>query len=261
MAKAEMLQKLKSIEAEGKQKEVEDRLLKIALYPVRDFVEGPDRCVTFRRLIYLKQLIKDIDLGLSKQSSSTYTDDLCHLLLYLNFNSYYFLTYTTDKISNEIREHSTLPLQVEKLYFWIKRLNQTPVKPGFVLKPDRASIQDQLGIWLTEEAHFIEKKKQLTFMMPPAEPIGKGENFKVKTILSVPQLAYLIRLLKEVGLITNQNQMELLRFFSQHFSSARNQNVSSESLRIKYYTVERSSARSVEEILDRLIVYSKKEKR
>ena len=260
MARKEIIENLKLIEAEAKEKELDSTLLNILLYPAKDFVDDPSkRNVTFRRLIYLKQLTRDLIMILRKQTKATYTDDVCLHLFYLNFNSYYFLTYTTDKISNEVRELTTLVDQVERLSFWIKLLNQNQVKPGFALKTERLSIQEQLGIWLSEEIHFIEKKKQLTFMMPPSMPLAKTESFKVNTILSVPQLAYLIRLSKEAGLITNQNQTELLRFFAEHFSSAKNKNVSSESLRVKYYSVERSSVRSVETILERMVAYSKKE--
>lgn len=201
-----------------------------------------------------------MDPLLKKETSEDYTDDVFGLMFYLNFNTFYFLTFATNKISKEVKELSILVHQVERLSFWVKLLNQNQVKPGFALKHDRPSIQEQLSTWLSEELHFIEKKKQLTLMLQPSGPLGKAERFKVNTILSVPQLAYSIRLLKEAGIITNQNQTELIRFFSQYFSTPRNKNLSSESLRIKYYNNDRSSVRFVQEILDKLMEHTKKEK-
>lgn len=258
MAGKEILHNLEILEEQAKQKNVDTELMRIALFPVKDFATEPlKKSISFRRLIYLKQLVKDLKFTLKDKTNETYSDDVFGLLFYLNFNTYFFLTYTTDKISEEVKEQTTLGNQVERLSFWVKLLNQNQVKPGFALKHDRPSIQEQLGMWLAEEIHFIEKKKQLTFLMSPSGPVVKTESFKVNTILSVPQLAYSIRLLKEAGIITNPNQTELIRFFSQHFSTPRNQNVSSESLRIKYYNVERSSVRSIQGILDRLVEHTK----
>ena len=261
MAEKEILEKLEALEIEAKDKKVDERLLEVALYPIKAFANHQSKNgITFRRLIYLKQLVKDLDPLLKKETSEDYTDDVFGLMFYLNFNTFYFLTFATNKISSEVKELSTLVHQVERLSFWVKLLNQNQVKPGFALKCDRPSIQEQLSQWLSEEIHFIEKQKQLTFMMPPSGPLVKSESFKVNTILSVPQLAYSIRLLKEAGIITNQNQTELIRFFSQYFSTPRNQNLSSESLRIKYYNNDRSSIRFVQGILDKLMEHSKKEK-
>jgi len=190
---------------------------------------------------------------------SNYDNEIFNLMIYLNFNAYHFLTYSTKLICNEIQNLSSLTAQLEHLSYWIKRINQLQVKPGFAFKCNRNSIHDQLSTWLVEELHFVEKKKQLTLMIPPADSAAAKDDFKVITILSVQQLAYTIRIFKEAGIITNSNQSELMRFFSKHFSSARNENVSPASLRVKYYNLEESTINSIQEVLSLLTTQTRKD--
>jgi hypothetical protein len=256
----EIREKLEAINTLSSQKKLDPSLLEIVLYPVIDFTHDPEKTnITFRRLIYIKQLVKDLLSVLTKDAPVDFTQEVCRLLYYINFNSYYFLTYVTEKISREVQELPSVADQLDRLSFFLKGLNQLQVKPGFSLKPNRPSIQGQVSTWLEEEIHYTERKRQLTLMMPPGNyPDALSQDFKIKTILSVSQLAFYIRLLIEAGVITNKNQVELIRFFSKHFSSLKNENVSSESLRRKYYNIEQTTITSIQEILHRLIDHSKK---
>ena len=260
MESRDVREKLEFIRGIAKKKEIDPQLLQIILDPVQEFAQEPiGSGITFRKLIYFKQLIKDLTGALSSDISANYNDDVLNLMFYLNFNSYYFLTYATEKISREIQDLPSLIEQLERLSYWTKSINQQHLKPGFALKSDRSSILDQLGTWLAEEIHFIEKKKQLTLMMPPGDSFMGKDDFKVNTTPSVPQLAYTIRILKEVGIITNTNQSALIRFFSKYFTSAKNENISAESLRIKYYNPEKSTINSLQELLGVLTNQTRKD--
>lgn len=95
-------------------------------------------------------------------------------------------------------------------------------------------------------------------MIPPGgEKTQNLSEFKVKTVLSVPQLAYSIRLLRDAGIITNENKSELIRFFSRNFSSAQNEHISSESFRSKYFGFEHSAVKHIQGVLTKLMSHSK----
>jgi hypothetical protein len=253
------LEKLEEIKITTLSHKLDLKLTDLILQPVKNFVNATsDEDITYRRLIYLKQLLKDLQILLSDSFNADVFNEILKLLSYLNFNSRDFLIYVTGHISEEVREQISLTGQLEKLCYWLKVLNQNQVKPGFALNGNNPSFQEQVGIWLTEEISFLERKKQFTLMMPPTELVK--ETFKVHTIFSVPQLAYMIRLLKESGILTNKNQTELIRIFSNNFSSLRNENISAESLRIKYYNVEKPAVNSVQAFLMKMIEQSKKTK-
>jgi hypothetical protein len=180
----------------------------------------------------------------------------------LNFNSFYFLQLATTKIRNEVESLHSINSQLEHLSLALKKLNQAQVKPSFVLKPKRDSLKDLLSNWLEEEIYFLEKRRQLTLMIPQGDMKIENETekeFKVKTILSVPQLAYSIRLLKDSGIITNENKSELIRFFSKNFSSAHSENISSGNFKKDYFSYEKAAVTHVQGVLNRLLLHSKKE--
>jgi hypothetical protein len=154
---------------------------------------------------------------------------------------------------------ATLPELLDKLHYWLKLLNQLHTKPGASLKHDRLQAKDQLVTWLEQEIGYIETKKQLTLMLPTATRSPKPDpQFKVNTNLSVPQLALFIRLLREVGIISNKNLTEVIGFFARHFSSPRSEKISADSLRLKYYNSEKATSDSVQSVLTHMLEFCKK---
>ncbi|MCX8489462.1 MAG: hypothetical protein ORN54_00160 [Cyclobacteriaceae bacterium] len=242
------------------EKGVGKELTDTVLFPVHQFVNVPEKQqVTFRRLIYMKYLLKELH---KLKDNPSFSESVFEHLFYLNFNSFYFLQLATTKIRNEVEGLHSIISQLEHLSLALKKLNQAQVKPSFALKPNRDSLKDLLSNWLEEEIHFIEKRRQLTLMIPLGDMKIENETekeFKVKTILSVPQLAYSIRLLKDSGIITNENKSELIRFFSKNFSSAHSDNISSGNFKKDYFSYEKAAVTHVQGVLNRLLLHSKKE--
>ncbi|HRE68175.1 MAG TPA: hypothetical protein PLM56_09235 [Cyclobacteriaceae bacterium] len=239
---------------------LDHRLKEIVLFPIIEFSTNPDKGITYRRLIYLKYLVNELVRLANNPEKKNYSKAVFEHLFYLNFNSYHFLTYATERVRHEIENLPTLMLQLEHLSFTHKELSQSQVKPQFSLKPKRSSLKDVFSDWLEAEIQFIEKKRQLTLMIPPGgERMENVNDFKVKTALSVPQLAYSIRLLREAGIITNENQSELIRFFAKFFSSTHYENISAESLKSKYYKFESSAVVHIQGVLTKLMNHSKKD--
>lgn len=240
-------------------KKVDGEMIRIILFPLHQFITDKEKqSITFRRLIFLKYLVKDIQRLIKNFPKESLSNALYEHMFYLNFNGHYFVNYTIDRIRTELQNLTTVRDQLDLLSHTLKSLNQIQVKPSFGLKHNRDSLRDQLLKWLKEEIYYIEKKHQLSLMIPPASQAQEPEaTYKIKTSLSVPQLAYSIKLLKESGVIMNENKTELIRFFSKHFSSVNNKNISTESFRGKYFTNERSTIVSVRDLLKELIDRSK----
>jgi hypothetical protein len=260
LSEKEFDEKLQRLRDTFKQRHVDERLTDIVLYPIQQFVSiHQKRNVTFRGLIYLKYLANGL-LRLSEEEGANPTEVIYEYMFYLNFNSYHLLKYATAKIRNEIEGLPSMAAQLEHLSLKIKKLNQAHVKPSFAFKIKRESLKSLLSNWLEEEIHFIEKKRQLTLMIPPGgEKAADLNQFKVKTTLSVPQLAYTVRLLREAGVFTNENKADLIRFFSKNFATANSENISAESFRSKFFGFERSAVSHIQGILTKLIQHSKKD--
>ncbi len=254
----EKLEVLSSISLEQK---LDKKLSELVLYPIREFVTKEEKqTITFRRLIYMKYLAKELVRLSESQEKKSFTQAVYEHLFYLNFNSFHVLQYATGRIRQEIEVLPSITAQLEHLSLTLKELSQAQVKPYFALKAKRESLKDMLSTWLEAEIHFIEKKRQLTLMIPPGGVrIENLNDFKVKTALSVSQLAYSIRLLKDAGIITNENKAELIRFFSKYFSSAHNENISQESFRSKFFGYERSAVTHIQGVLTKLMAHTKRD--
>ncbi len=167
----EFREKLEDIRKVFIEKGVEKKFMDIVLFPMNQFGNVPEKqSITFRRLIYMKYLLKELS---TLNSKPDFSEALFEHLFYLNFNSYHFLLFATAKIRSEVETLPSMTAQLEHLSLTLKKLNQAQVKPSFGLKPLRESLKNLLSNWLEEEIHFIEKKRQLTLMIPPWRGQGR----------------------------------------------------------------------------------------
>lgn len=231
----------------------ENKLWEIALEPYETFIKGEKKSLCFKEIDYLKDLL--VELKNVPGSSLFQNDDaiLKKVLFSNNFNSWKFFFFLTEEIKYSVQAEDSLAGQLEKFYWHQKVVNQSIITPGLFLHYKRASIKNILSDWISEEVIFLEKKFQL---LRPVEDLPRkliNNDFKVKTELSVPQLAFFVRILSETGIIKNKNTKELLGFFSRHFQTKRVLNISLASLYSKYYNVADSDKEVVKSFLIRIL--------
>jgi len=80
-----------------------------------------------------------------------------------------------------------------------------------------------------------------------------ASNSKIETNLSVSQLAYLFRLLYETGYLKVRNQTDLLKFISNNFVTGNTTEISTRSLRSKYYNIDSTTRDSIKELLEKML--------
>jgi hypothetical protein len=73
---------------------------------------------------------------------------------------------------------------------------------------------------------------------PPFRKKVVEQKVKIKTKLSVPQLAYFFRVLFELEKIKSANQTDIMKFIADNFETENVSQISINSLRSKYYNVE-----------------------
>ncbi|MEP0367349.1 MAG: hypothetical protein ABJN36_17635 [Cyclobacteriaceae bacterium] len=246
-------EKLECIDDLSHARNLDDHLLNVITSPLRRLIRSKEEELTFRKLIYFKRLVLELENYFKTESrEKEQVQDLFCAMIYMNFNSYKFFAYCTEFIKSQYQNKETLTDQLDNLALTSKMINQTQQKPGVAYKPERQPIKRTLIAWIDEEIAFLEKRHQLTFnmSMPQVDP---GKDFKLNTSLSVAQLAYFVRVLIEEKVLINSNQREVLKFFAQFTRTKKAENVSAESLRTRYYNIDTSTKEAVKDITIKLL--------
>jgi hypothetical protein len=140
--------------------------------------------------------------------------------------------------------------QLEKLSLFLKEVNLMVEKPRFALCPNRPSLKQMLQYWLQEECDHLRVQRE-------EQPTTVG--VKIGARLTVAQLAYLVHLLEKCQLIHAGNQTQLIQFFSAHFSTVRQKDISPSGFKYCYYNIDRNTASSVRDTLLKMVHESKAE--
>jgi len=229
--------------------------------PFIEFIQRKESSVSYKRLIFLKELYKELEnLIQSNLQGEGLQKLVCATMLYINFNSLKFFNHCARKIKESYQAKSTLNEQLEKLSHYLKIINQQQEKPGFSYKQNYKSLKEQLSEWVTEEIAFLEKKQQLSLpFKADKETFDITEKaFKIQLDSSVPRVAYFLKILVETRVIKNQNVLELIRFFSNFISTGHASHVSAESFRTKFYNTEDSAKLAVEKNILMLLNHIRK---
>jgi len=252
-------EKLPPLTGKLKEKGLKVSVISLMTEPLKDFIENNEVKISFRKLIYLKELYNEIlELSESEVELKEVEKLVCTTMIYINYNSPKFLSHCAKIIKEAYQAKSTLTEQLEKLSHYLKLINQQQEKPGFSLKHSQKSLKVQLSEWVIEEIIFLERKQQLSFSFK----IDKAEaalqkSFKIMTESSVPQVAYFVRILMETGLIKNHSTIEVIRFFSSHIRTSRVENISADSFRSKFYNTEQTAKDAVKDDVMKLLNHIK----
>ena len=235
---AKCKQYIKAISKTASTTSVCPELLKIILKVFNDFIKASSqKNYTYTQIIYLKKLYAEL------ADSFNSTDENCNQiildkLLYLNFNSAEFVSKYVQHILSHVADASSLKDQLELLAWWSKTIKQTALKPGMVLLSSSTAAQAQLIGWLQDEIHFLEKKNQLTLLMPTAVAGHRIKNPALKTDFSVKQLGLFIRLMVDEKILQPLNQTELVNQIASLTTTDNQEVISAHSLRRHYYTID-----------------------
>ncbi|MGV8094685.1 MAG: hypothetical protein AB2L24_22760 [Mangrovibacterium sp.] len=210
--------------------------------------------ITYGLVSYLHAFIREIILVKEHNLKQLIGVTLTDLLISFNFNS---VSVVSRFISNIREEASKIEKETDKITFfnhWLKRVSQLPVSSADAFDSRRESAFDCLHKWLSEEILFHEKSLMLHSGVPYGTGLSvTGNGVKLELNLSVQQIACFMRLFIQCGIIKNGGTRDLSAFISEHFRSRKQENISVESLRVKYYNIEESTRMEVRQtILDML---------
>lgn len=226
---------------------VYNELISVTFTPLNQFFENHIP-ITSEELKYFEKLVAVCsEMNFMKVKDPVIT--LLKKLIFINFNSAAFFDFITDQIKLSINSIKSTPDKLEKLSLYLKKVNQAPVDTELWYNRKSRSIKDMLSQWIVEEIIFYEKISKNREEISP----HKEMDFKITTSFSVSQLACFLKILVETGIISNQNDMDIIRFFATVTQSKRTESISFNSLRSKYYNIEDSTRQEVKDYVLKML--------
>lgn len=216
--------------------------------------------VTFRQVLYRKQLIKELELLNFLDNKDLNSSKLDEILIYMNFNSRSFINYFTQCVVDKINCFDTLTGKMENLLLYFKEFNQIHGKDGVILNSHHQDLKTVLSDWFKHEIIYLEKK----FLFPAAtlRDIDKNQhNYvaidatkdKVLCKLSTDQTALILRASNELNILIAKSMNHVFKTIVPFLSTPNKVDLSYDAMRSKSYVAEDRDKKIVIETLERMI--------
>ena len=217
--------------------------------------------VTFREVLYQKELLKELEVLDNPESETDVFSPLNELLIYLNFNSKSYISYFTKRLAENINTYENIADKLDRLLFHYKDFNQMHHKPGVILNPQYGDLKTELGNWFTQEVFYLEKKLHLTIVplkgdveqRVPEKMPQKSDSQKVLCILSVDQMALVLRSADDLKIVMARSLNTVFKTIVPHLSTPYQDNISYDSMRSKSYAAETRDKEIVIQTLEQMI--------
>ncbi|MEJ7682997.1 MAG: hypothetical protein WKG06_35105 [Segetibacter sp.] len=243
--------------------ETNTQLADIVLNSLYSFIKRlkEEVLVTFQELLYQKDLLKELELLELPQYETSVFTPLDELLIFLNFNSKSYMGYFTNRLAEKINANENISEKLERLLFHYKQFNQMHRKPGVILNPQYGDLKTELSNWFSQEIFYLEKKLHLAIVPinGSVEQKGSGttsqknEPQKLLCILSVDQMALLLRSADDLKIIMARSLNAVFKTIVPHLSTPYQENISWDSMRSKSYNAETRDKEIVIQTLEQMI--------
>lgn len=263
VAVKELKQRIDKLKIKLLAQEANRQLANIVLASLYSFISRlkEDFPVTFQELLYQKDLLKELELLEPPEGETCVFTALDELLIYLNFNSKFYMGYFTKRLAEKINVNENNSDKLERLLFHYKQFNQMHRKPGVTLNPQYGDLKTELSNWFTQEIFYVEKKLHLSIVpingsaeQKGSEPASqKGEPQKLLCILSVDQMALVLRSADDLKIVMARSLTSVFKAIVPHLSTPYQDNISYDSMRSKSYNAETRDKEIVIQTLEQMI--------
>ncbi|HVW95876.1 MAG TPA: hypothetical protein VHA56_07905 [Mucilaginibacter sp.] len=223
-----------------------DRVLAeaIALSVKNKITDAKQSGISYRELDYCRAMLTTIREKL-KESPSLETDGFAQELYRQNFNSHQFNQWYQHHLSviiNAASENRREKIILQE----IRLLKLIFVEKDKIFEPDLPPVNEQVLSWLEQ-------------FLPVQNTSNTNDNLKynghhrMPLQFSVTQFALFVRLCYLEGCFHINNISDIFRFFTQHFESKKQLNISFKSFARAFYGVDQATAAVVRDFLQRMI--------
>lgn len=186
-------------------------LLKVFHQAVTEHCILQENCVTYRQLVYLQNLIQEIEAGSASVTEKVIRD----MLYYNNFNSVCFVEYEIDLIKAQAENTESDSACISLLQHQHNLVSQLKVKSTTCFDHRKLSLKKQIEDWITDEIKQVQQKNKKI----ADKDLLIDRELKIQTSLSVAKLAVLVRVLVVDKIIINRTVAPMLKTVSKLFTT------------------------------------------
>jgi hypothetical protein len=181
---------------------------------------------------------------------------LDELLLRINYNSPLFANYFVQQlIMKKLSNLEAVDDKVKLLQSYKRMVNEVVIQPSGRLVPDLPAIDQQIIEQINDEIQLLHP---IISGAVGDNGMVSADEYKVQTTLSVPLLAAIFRVFKEMGAIQNSNVKKLLEFVATHYTSLKSDQISYTHLHSSYYDIDPKNKQRLYDLLVQLANISRK---
>ena len=259
VAREELAQKLEKVRKRLVPSMGEKYVLDTVLFCLEAFVSGQqeeEQAVTFRDVLYHRELLKNLEqLEESDRISTRYTL-LEEMLIGMNFNHRSFIVSFTQKTADRVNMQEELKEKIHLLTLYQKELKQLIAEPDKCYQPDYPELNTTLDNWFSQELFYLEKKLHLEIVPIGTEKEGADERkntYKLLCTLSEDQLGILLKAADDLKIVISRSLSNIFNQIVPYLSTPYKEDLSPESMRIHTYSIEERDKQIVIETLHKMI--------
>jgi hypothetical protein len=234
-----------------------NKLIKIVFNPLDAFLNLEEK-VSYRQLMYVKDLVSEMEAWASESEASTSFKSFLSLLLYMNFNAVKVVSFLMQEIADSTNALPEQNQRVERLAEYLKQCNQTQIKPGVSFRYNLHPLRDQLSEWIEEEMVYLEKQQRLFSVVPAHVDEVIADKEKLQVSFSVDVFSLFIRSAKDSKMILNKEMKGIFRIVSKFVRTGKVDNPSAKSMFNKSYVADRNAKETAINLLHEMINHIRK---
>lgn len=259
VSRKEMEIKLDKLKTKKISNEIHRELMGIVLAVLYKLVKS-DRGykVTYRQILYLKELLKSMDGFDESENSSSIYSSFDILLIDLNFNCIDYVNYLISRITGDLSSLVTTTEKLNKILLYFKEFSQLYSNEKVMFEPCQQNIKNILGNWFKHEINYIEKglafspEFKIDSSTKSIEGTSVGEN-KVECILSTDQMGLILRATDESRILKAKSMSLVFKTIVPHLSTPFKKDLSYQSVRSKSYNAEERDKEIAIQTLEKII--------
>ncbi len=222
-----------------------EKLKKIACLPLEEFITTSPERHSHSFISFLKNLISSIENIPFSGDAEMDTELLMNCLIIVNYNEIGFVQNGQELILQRIKEVEDPASQLEFLILQQKQLHLLLRDNRSGYYKSAAHVSDTFDCFLEEEIRYRSRKMPASM----SSVVETGKPVTVRVSIPVSSIAILLRLLVDKGAVETDNQTQFLKMIAAYLKNKKDESLSPENLRNKYYSPPANQLIAVKELL------------